>query len=180
MVTGRALNAEVNLVCYGGRGIVQDWSGDTEVLNGPDYFELAVPDEDTVTLWDHAKFQPDVIIVGLGNNDFNRDLPTPPNEEVFVSAYVSFLQRLLEVHPTAHVWITDGPMVRDAGKGLAKRKTLLQKYLNQAIKRLGSEQVHFAPGTEYPGDSCDAHPTVTQHRSIAGDLIPEIRQVLEW
>lgn len=180
MLTGQALGAEVNLVCYGGRGMVRDWRGDREVLNAPEFFELAVPDDETLTLWDHTSFQPDAILIALGNNDLNSDLPTAPAREEFVETYVSFARRLLELYPDAHLWLSDGPMVRDEAAELVQRKTLLQGYLREAVARLASDRVHFLAAAEQPGDACDAHPTREQHQAMAGELISELRRVLEW
>lgn len=180
MVAGQALGAEVNLVCYGGRGLLRDWRGDEEALNAPQFFDLALADERDPVPWDHSRFQPNAIVVSLGNNDFNRDLPAPPNRERFVDAYVSFLRHVLEVHPDARIFLTDGPMTRDEGEGAKKRKTLLQKYMQAAIKQLGNDRVRFVPAAEQPGDACDGHPTRGQHRRIAAELVPEIRQALEW
>jgi hypothetical protein len=180
MVAGRALKAEVNLVCSGGRGVLRDWRGDEEALNAPQYFDLAVADEGDPVPWDHSRFSPDVIVISLGNNDFNRDLPALPKRERFVSAYADFLTHVLAVHPRARVFVTDGPMIRDDGEGPRKRKTLLQQYLQAAVKQLANEQVRFVPAAELPGDGCDGHPTREQHRLIAAELVPEIRQALEW
>ena len=65
-----ALGAEAHLVCYGGRGLVRDWQGRTDVLNAPRFFDLAVPEEDGPA-WDHAAWAPDVVVVSLGTNDFS-------------------------------------------------------------------------------------------------------------
>jgi hypothetical protein len=180
MVTAQALDAEVNLVCYGGKGLMRDWRGDEESVNGPQLFDLAVPDEEGSAPWDHARFQPHAVVVSLGNNDFNRDLPSNPNRERFVSAYVSFLSRIRDVHPEAHVFVTEGPMVRDEGEGPKKRKTLLRKYIQAAIQQFGDERVRFIAAAEQPGDSCDPHPTRGQHLRIAAALVPEIRGALDW
>ncbi len=39
MELGRRLAAEVHLVCWGGRGLIRDWRGRTDVLTAPQFFE---------------------------------------------------------------------------------------------------------------------------------------------
>jgi hypothetical protein len=178
-LSARALDAELSLVCYGGLGVLQDWRGNRDVLTIPEVFELAVPDDETLVLWDHLSFRPDAVVVGIGNNDFDRSLHTPPEREEFVGTYVAFVHRLLTLYPEAHVWLSDGPMVRNSSEG-RRRKDLLQDYLRTSLERIESDRVHFIAATEQPGDACDAHPTREQHREMAAELVPEIRRTLEW
>ena len=88
MRLARALDAQCHLVCYGGRGLVRDWQGRTDVLTGPQLFDLAVADETGGPPWDHAAYTPDVVFVSLGTNDFSLAIGPLPERETFVSAYV--------------------------------------------------------------------------------------------
>jgi len=85
MLLGRALGAEVHLVCYGGRGLVRDWRGKTNVLTGPQLFDAALPIDGHPVPWNHADYTPDVVIVSLGTNDFNLDLGPLPEREPFAA-----------------------------------------------------------------------------------------------
>src|SRR3974390_1480259 len=43
LVLGRRLDAQSELVCYGGRGVVRDWQGHRDVLNAPQFFAYSIP-----------------------------------------------------------------------------------------------------------------------------------------
>jgi hypothetical protein len=45
MRLARALDAQVHLVSYGGRGLLRDWQGKTDVLNAPQFFQLTIAEE---------------------------------------------------------------------------------------------------------------------------------------
>jgi hypothetical protein len=64
MRLARALQAQAHLVCYGGRGLVRDWQGRSDVLNAPQFFDLAVPDAKDAPSWDHASYVPDARVHG--------------------------------------------------------------------------------------------------------------------
>lgn len=179
MRSGRALSAETQLVCFGGRGLIRDWQGKTDVLNAPQFFQRALPDASTPEPWDHATFVPDAVIISLGTNDFNLALGPFPDRETFVTAYVTFLREIRARHPTAHVLITEGAIVNDADPARPQR-TVLRDYLAETARRLGDEKVHVVPSSHYPGDACDAHPTAEQHAAMARDLEPHLRRVLGW
>jgi hypothetical protein len=51
MLTAKALNAQVQLVCMGGHGLIRSWDGKTNELNLPDYYELAIADQNNPVKW---------------------------------------------------------------------------------------------------------------------------------
>ena len=117
MRLGRALSAQAQLVCYGGRGLIRDWRGRRDVPNAPQFFDLAVVDElprlHPRATWDHAAYLPDVVVVSLGTNDFNLALGTFPEREEFVAAYVAFARAIRARYPRAAIILTEGAIVSD-------------------------------------------------------------------
>ena len=180
MRLARALGAQCHLVCYGGRGLVRDWQGRTEVLTGPRLFDLAVADEVGGPPWDHAAYAPDVVFVSLGTNDFNLAIGPLPEREAFVSAYVRFVRTIRSRHPDAHVFLTEGAIVNDEADPKRPQKTVLREYLAETARRLGDARVHVVPSNHYPGDAANAHPTGEQHAAMARDFEPVVRRVTGW
>jgi len=84
------LKAQVNLVSYGGRGIIRDWQGMKAINNAPQFYELALPD-DPSALWDHAAYVPDAIGICLGTNDFSRGIP---DQTEFVNGFIEFIRKV--------------------------------------------------------------------------------------
>lgn len=170
MLLGKALDAQVHLVCYGGRGLVRSWDGRTDELNLPDFFELAVADAETAPGWDHHRYQPDLIISAIGTNDFTQGVP---DQENYIATYTRLVERLVSVHPEARVALTEGAILH------SEQKDTLQAWLQEVVKTSGG-RASFIPSVHYPGDDCDAHPNREQHAAMAADLEAEIRQLMGW
>jgi lysophospholipase L1-like esterase len=180
MLLSRALGAQAHLVCYGGRGLVRDWRGKTNVLNGPQLFDAALPVDGHPVPWDHADYTPDVVIVSLGTNDFNLDLDPFPDREAYVGAYVAFVRAIRAVHKDAYVLLTEGAIVNDDKDPTRPQKTVLRDYITETVRRVNDPRVQAVPATHYPGDDCNPHPTRAQHEAIARDLEPIVRALTGW
>ncbi len=181
MLVARALDAQCHLVAYGGRGVIRDWQGRSDVLNAPQFFDLAVPDEPgPAPAWDHSLYAPDAVFVSLGTNDFNLALGALPEREAFVSTCVRLLKAVRERYPRAPVFITEGAIVDDASDPGRKPKSTLREYLDETVRRLADPRVRHLEAEHYPGDACNAHPTREQHRLMARDIEPVLREALGW
>jgi len=171
MLTAKALNAQVNLVCWGGRGLVRSWNGKTDEAKLPDFYEFAVGDNDPAMKWDHTQYQPDLIVSAIGTNDFS---PGIPEREAYVTAYVKLINKLLNNHPQAQIALTEGVIL----KGNEKRALI--DYIREAISRVNDSRVHQITSAHYPGDSSDAHPTKAQHAAMAKDMAPQLKALMDW
>jgi lysophospholipase L1-like esterase len=180
MLLGRWLHAQVHLVSYGGRGIMRDWQGKTDVANAPQFFQRSLPD-DPGSQWDHASYVPDVIIVSLGQNDFSKDLV---DEAVYTKAYDDFVGEIRAAYPRAalvlaEVWLFgDTPGTPDRVK-----RDRLQRVVAAVVARrhaAGDQRIAEGPVHYYPGTSTNAHPVAFQHEQIAGDLLGPIRALTGW
>jgi len=180
MVLGRALEAQVHLVCYGGRGLVRDWRGKTNVLNAPQFFDLAVPEERRAPRWEHAGYVPDAVVVSLGTNDFNLDIGDLPAREEWVGAYVAFARAIRARYPQAQVFLTEGAIVDDEKDPRRPQRAVLRAYIDEAVRRARDPRLHAIRSRHYPGDACNPHPTRAQHAAMARDLEPDIRAALGW
>jgi len=179
MRLARSLGAQVHLVSYGGRGLVRDWQGKSDVLNAPQFFQLTIAEDSPKVLWNHATYRPDVVIVSLGTNDFNLALGAPPEREDYVGTYVAFVKAIRGVYPDARVLLTEGAMLNDKDAARPQKATL-RSYLEDVVRQLEGDNVRFVPSNHYPGDACDAHPTGEQHAAMAADLEPAVRELMAW
>lgn len=171
MLTAQAVNAQVNLVCMGGRGLVRSWNGKTDEHNLPDFYQFSVPDNKDPAPWNHAQYNPDVIVSAIGTNDFS---PSIPDRETYVNTYVKFVLTLLANHKHAQIILTEGAILN------GEKKAALIDYIAETVKRVDDKRVHIATSTNYPGDTTDAHPTKEQHAAMTRDLIPLIKKVMTW
>ncbi len=180
MILGRIFDAQVHLVCYGGRGLVRDWQGRRDVLNAPQFFDLAVPEEKSAAAWDHAAYVPDVVVVSLGTNDFSLGIGDFPEREEWVNSYVRFVRAIRTRYPQAHIFLTEGAIVNDIADPTRPQKSILSGYIKETAARLGDPRVHVFSSRHYTGDDSDAHPTGAQHAAMARDIEPIIRAAVGW
>lgn len=171
MLTAKALNAQVQLVCMGGHGLIRSWDGKTNELNLPDYYALTIANQNNPVKWDQTRYHPDLIVSAIGTNDFSKGIP---DREAYVSAYVKLLLRLLADHKQAQIVLTEGAILN------GDTKAALTDYLHEAIKRTADKRVHYAASVYYPGDTTDAHPTKEQHAAMAKDLTEQVKTLMKW
>lgn len=177
MILARALNAQCHLISYGGRGLIRNYEGKRNVVNAPQFFELALPDESRHSPWDHRAYVPDLVFISLGTNDFNFGIGPFPTAEDFAGAYVAFLKRIRSLYPNAKVLVTEGSIVND---GTRDPKRVLQAYLDETVRRLNDPDIQAVRSKHYPGDGKDAHPTGEEHVQMARDFEPVIRTMVGW
>ncbi|MEO7426873.1 MAG: GDSL-type esterase/lipase family protein, partial [Fibrobacteria bacterium] len=92
-VAARAVNAEYSVQAISGLGMVHNY-GDPVVLSDkpfPGYYENTLFGSGA-PLWDHSKWQPDIVTVALGTNDFSTSVK--PSESQYSGAYKEFLKKI--------------------------------------------------------------------------------------
>jgi lysophospholipase L1-like esterase len=173
MLLGRRLDAQVHLVCYGGRGVVRDYRGLKDVLNAPEFFHYSVPTDDAARRaeWSDTRWVPNAVVVSLGTNDWNLQKTQPLAQDEFVTKYVKFLRELTLRYPAAPIFVTQGAIVSDP---------VLAEWIQETVTRVADDRVRWLASRHYPGSECDAHPELLQHRRMADDLEPVLRQALGW
>ena len=180
MILARTFDAQCHLVCFGWRGLIRDWRGRRDVLNAPQFFDLAVPDEKDPPAWNHSAYIPDVVVVSLGTNDFSLGIGDFPERNDWVAAYVSFVRIIRARYPEAHIFLTEGAIVNDVADPARPQKSILDGYIVETAARLADPKVHVFESRHYPGDAADAHPTAPQHAAMARDIEPIIRAAVGW
>jgi len=180
MLLGRMLNAQVQLVCFGGRGLIRDWRGNRRVPNAPRFYDLALADGPTNAKWVHARYIPDVVVISLGTNDFNLDLGPFPDREELVTAYVALLRAVRQHAPAAHIFVTDGALVSDETQPERHQRTTLLAFITETARRMADPRVHVFAASHQAGDACNPHPTREQHAAMAAELLPAIRAATSW
>ena len=172
MRAARALDAQVQLVCYGGRGLVRSWNDKTDEYQLPAFYDLAIADAARPVNWNQGDYDADLVVIAIGTNDFN---PGIPEHTAYVDAYTAFVRRVLRDHPHARVALTEGVLLE------GEKKAALIGYLREAMARVGDARVHLlAPTTHQPGDAVNGHPTTAQHAAMAAELLPQLRRISGW
>ncbi|MES3023512.1 MAG: bifunctional acetylxylan esterase/glucomannan deacetylase AxeC2 [Pseudomonadota bacterium] len=171
MLVAQALRAQVQLVCYGGRGLVRTWDGKTDQLNLPDYYGMAIADAADPAPWDQGRYRPDLILSAIGTNDFSSSIP---DRAQYVQAYVKLVKTMLGDHPQARIALTEGVMLT------GDKRAALISYIGETVRLINDPRVLAISSGHYAGDAVDAHPTKAQHAQMAHDLLPSLRLILGW
>jgi len=179
MLLAKWLNAQVHIVAYGGRGLVRNWDGRRDVNTVPVFFERSMPD-DPATKWDHARYQPDVIVL---NNGTDHDKDIMPEAEL-TEAYAAFVARVRAVHPQAWILISESGFHPNAasGKSTAMRDETLKVLNAVATRRLaaGDTRIRVVRTGYFPGTPTDPHLVAFQQEQIALDFLGPIKEITGW
>jgi lysophospholipase L1-like esterase len=182
---GRKFNAEVVTTCISGTGVyrnINDKDGSTVGKAFPSLYTRIYPDRET-PLWDTQWYQPELIVINLGNNDFNvtgpDGLPTAPDPTGFKNAYAAFVRQLREYYPQAKIICSVGPMMNDNYPPGREHWTKMKTYVRDMVTALGDPNVHYFAYTPIVGDPYgeDWHPTNESHAEMAEEIAPFIRSL---
>lgn len=165
------LGAAHTALAYSGIGMARNNGGTTTntmpVRYARTFAEAAAP----AWTWSYT---PDVVVIGLGTNDYSSGDPGQAYED----AYVAFVRDQVRVHaPAAPVLLATSPMM----SGTAR--TQMRARLDAVVSRLADPKVTVVEIPEQlasDGYGCDYHPNeVTQHK-MAMALVPAIRAATGW
>jgi lysophospholipase L1-like esterase len=167
-LTARALGAQWHLTSESGIGLLKSCCNKPFVM--PAVFDKININLDSI-LWDFSKYQPDVVTIGLGQNDGLQDSAT------FCNTYLLFIKQIRSNYPKATIVLLNSPMADEALKNfletsaLALKKTFAAKG-EKNIKNYTFKKRYIA--------GCDSHPSLEEHKEIADELTSFLRKELRW
>jgi lysophospholipase L1-like esterase len=193
----RMLGAEWSVVAHSGQGLYRNVCEPLPPGNDhmPDEFKLMFyPDGtgDADPQWRFDMWQPDVLVIALGTNDF-MDYPPGscglPADSDFTDAYVKFLGFVRSVYPSVEVFAL-GTLGAVAGNPLARANADICSAVT-TVQGMGDSHVHcIDPGatgpngawlpneTDFVGDW--THPTIAGDTTIANELRDIIKPIMGW
>jgi len=186
----RKLGAEWSVIAHSGQGMYRNLCEalPPSAQHMPDEFALAHHPSVPGPAWDFARWQPDLLVVALGTNDY-ADYPpgscAAPDSAAFKSAYVSFLTFAREKYPNAEIFAV-GTFIATASNQFgtcnqnvcaAVAETADPK-IHCVDPSLGPEGMWLIGPGDYIGDW--THPTVPGHEKIADKLREVIAPVMGW
>ncbi len=154
-------NAQRHVIAASGHGVATSGEG-AEKLIPLLYSQTGFH---TTTKWDHAKFQPDLIVVNLGTND----AIGKTTASGLRTGVRSFVTDLRAAHPSAKIVWVYGFMRDDFADDIkAEVEALgghfLKAYTITDSKDLGSQK----------------HPSDDAHAKLAKELEPQLRSIMGW
>ena len=175
-MVARHFTAQYSCIAASGRGLYMNGWG-TTALTVPLIYDHTVADYPTPA-WNRTRYTPDVIVIGLGTNDFAADNDGfwTFNATLFNDTYISFITKLRGYYPNATIICSGSSMLSDwypEGKNTwTRHKQCLTTVVNN-FKNKGDNKVHyFEVATDLgPNYGEGFHPSLAQHEKIANSLI---------
>ncbi len=178
-LAAEALDADHVAIAYSGKGVYRNGGGDTAETM-PVLYERILAD-DPSSAWPED-YDPDVVVVALGTNDFSLGDPG----DAFVDAYVAFAASLRARHPDAWILVAESPMLSDVVPAGEMRRTKARAYLEAVVAEredAGDTRialVEIAEQLESDGYGCSMHPSAATHAKMADALEERIRELTGW
>ncbi len=183
-LTAQKLDADFSIVSQSGYGIISGYSNDGTRQSDqalPLYYDKMgnsygtagglKPEEKE---WDFS-FEPDVVVINLGTNDFSYTGNDEAKKEEYVQGYIAFLEEVRRKNPDAEIICALGIMGQE-----------LCSQTERAVEIFGStnqdSKVHFVKldvQSYENGWAVDYHPTEKSHEHAAEQMTGAIREILE-
>jgi lysophospholipase L1-like esterase len=176
----RRLKAQWLLSSVSGIGIERNWNGIGPTM--PQVYRSTYLQTNSIMTWDFSVYIPDLVVVGLGTNDFSdEDGKTPralPDSAKFVHAYIEFLNTIRRNYPQAMICCLSSPVME------GEKAQILQRYLGEIMSYM-SRNEHNAKITKFSfsrvyNHGCTGHPDRQEHVQMADELEPFLRQLMQW
>ncbi|MDA6068510.1 GDSL-type esterase/lipase family protein [Flavobacterium sp. AC] len=180
-VLSRAIGVDYLMSSVSGIGMYRNWNDENkdEAIMPDVYQNLYLTKEASKPKYDFA-FQPDIISIALGTNDFSggdgKKERLPFNAEKYVSNYINFIKMLYQHNPKAQIVITNSPMVN------GQKAVVFKDCLNKVKEAFASDKTHkpiaifkFKPMTP---KGCSGHPDVADHKVLANEYAPFLKKLL--
>lgn len=176
----RAVGANFLLSSVSGIGIYRNWNSDGPTM--PEVYEKPDFQDKNPQRWNFAPDKPAVVSIALGTNDFSRGdgkkERQPFDSARFINAYVSFVQRVKTIYPTARIALLSSPMIN------GEARALLQNCLAAVKGRVDTLYPSAKPVAVFffqpmKARGCSGHPNVEDHGIMAAELIPFFKTLLQ-
>ncbi|QDW23018.1 SGNH/GDSL hydrolase family protein [Flavobacterium sp. KBS0721] len=180
-VLSRAIGVDYLMSSVSGIGMYRNWNDENkeEGIMPDVYQNLYLTKDNSKPQYDFA-FQPDIISIALGTNDFSggdgKKERLPFNAEKYVSNYINFIKMLYKHNPKAQIVITNSPMIN------GQNAIVFEDCLNKVKAAFAEDKTHkpilifkFKPMTP---KGCSGHPDVADHKVLAQEYAPFLKKLL--
>jgi lysophospholipase L1-like esterase len=160
------LDADYRIEAFSGRGVVRNYNGLAPGEPLPALLSRLIPGQGEPRVASDDPWRPDIVVVGLGTNDFSTPLhPGEPWADEaalhhdYRETYVAFVQGLKVSRPDARVFLIAGDTFSDD--------------VAEVADRTGAKAVRI---TDMERGACHGHPSVADQKMMADRLEAAISQ----
>lgn len=171
------LQSQWMLSAVSGIGMFRNWNSDAPVM--PDIYSGVYMDySDSTSRWDFKRYQPDLVIIALGTNDFSDGGGPQPrvtlDRQKFSQSYKSFFTQLSNRYPTAKFLLLSSPMLSK------DRNDALMEYLEEVSRGYDATKIfHYRYKNTY-ASGCSYHPSAEDHARMVQELEPVVKKIMGW
>jgi lysophospholipase L1-like esterase len=172
-ITARNLHADHTTIA---------WSGKT-LHEMKEYFDKSLPQRSDGPLWDFTRYQPQVVVVNVGTNNFAL---VDPGEARFVRLYHELIQVVRAAYPKAFIVCALGSMLTNVYPEGRNNLTQARKYMKVAVAKLKEagdtnlDFLEFAEQNHADGLGCGFHPSLKTHEHMSEKLTAFIKERMGW
>ena len=175
-----SLNAEFVLSSYSGIGVERNWNSPGPAM--PALYSNLYYDVGPAVPWDTLRFNPDLISLCFGTNDFSDGDGSyargPLDSAAFIRSYSKFLSSLHKRCPDAKICVLTSPMLEEL------KSDRLTEYLITVIANLQGtipdDQLHFFIFDHRYNGGCSTHPDLREQQLMAEELLPFYKEATGW
>lgn len=168
----RALGANFILSSVSGIGIYRNWNSDGPTM--PQVYESPDFGTSTERAWDFKRYNPKVVSIALGTNDFSngdgKKARLPFDSAAFVNSYIRFVQVVKSKYPKAKIALLSSPIIKGATRALLHNCLMAVKQNIDA--QYGAQKVAVFFFKPMDARGCTGHPSVEDHALLAKELEP--------
>lgn len=178
-ITARVLGVDFMLSSISGAGIYRNWNSNGPTV--PQQYESAYLRIDSLRKWDFNTFTPDIVTIALGTNDLSLGDGTSPrlpfDSIAFIKEYVKFIGTIYNHYPDAQLVLLTSPMINDERSEILY--SCLQFIKNKAVLQFpGKKKINIFRFNAVLSTGCSGHPTIEEHKMMAGQLIPFMQKLV--
>ncbi len=176
----KELNADWLLSSVSGIGMTRNWNSPGPTM--PEVYKHTYLNTDSNSIWDAGNFVPDLVSICLGTNDFSDGDGSYERGELdsakFVADYIRFVKRIRNRYPDAQICLLSSPMLS------GQKSEQLQKNLSSVLQHTqdveNDNKVHMFVFSSLKAGGCSGHPNRQEHQSMAEELLPFFKKVMDW
>jgi hypothetical protein len=160
-------------ISYSGIGVLRNYDGSTTEIMPDRYPRILAGDPSRP--WGFS-FEPDVVVLNLGTNDFARGDPG----QAYTDAYLAFVGQVRGHYPDAYLLLAVGSMLTGANRSaaLADAQSVVASRVGAGDTRVGLVDLGVQSASD--GYGCDSHPSVATDRKMADALVAAIHDAVGW
>lgn len=169
----RILGAEERTYCMSGRGFLRNFDNTTDGVIPTVYNSLSGENTESDSA---ARWEPDIVFINLGTNDFNQGVP---DSTAFSDTVFDFIAKLRAKYPTSAITLLNGPMM--SGESMQTCRRFLDA-IAERFRRDVDENIFrfdFDPHGSL-GYGIGYHPNKAQGLKDAQSLATWVKQTFRW